>query len=291
MARLVFATCDEWPRLLESDGSVADELRARGHDVAAVPWTAGDAAFRGADLVVLRANWDYHRHVQRFDAWLDTLERERVPLRNPARLVRWNLHKRYLLELGARGVKTPVTAIVPLDLEALEAAYAAHGWERAVLKPACGASGHLVECVARGRLAAWMRERRAAAADHEWVVQELIEEIGRAGETSIVFVDGRYSHAVLKVPRPGEFRTNSRYSAVVARTHPFARVLEQAGRAVAMLPEVPLYARVDGVVVGDELCLGELELNEPALYFQHARERVPTFASAIEAALRPRDSS
>lgn len=43
------------------------------------------------------------------------------------------------------------------------------------------------------------------------LVQEFVPEIAQ-GETQFVLFDGKVSHAVLKRPRPGEFRTNSAFA-------------------------------------------------------------------------------
>jgi hypothetical protein len=63
---------------------------------------------------------------------------------------------------------------------------------------------------------------------------------------------------------------------------PSAEVRELVERAVAAVPERPLYARVD-VVRGldDELCVMELELVEPELFFAFSELGTARLADAL----------
>ncbi len=282
MALILFITCNRWPALSESDTLVATALQALGHQVQPLPWQHDLPHGKAADLLVLRSNWDYHYALDDFTAWLAAREAAPVPLYNPPSLVRWNLQKGYLLDLQASGVTIPVTAVLDAADDP-QAIYTKYGWDRAVIKPLAGASGHLVECVAQDGLAAWRATVRAQRPEQRWLIQEFIPEIA-AGEVSLVFIEGSFSHAIAKRPQPGEFRINSQYQGQIARVTPDAAVIEQAERVLAALPALPLYARVDGVVTAQgEFCLIELELNEPGLYFPYAPEQAVQFAAAIAA--------
>ena len=65
----------------------------------------------GFDVAVIRSTWDDIDHLADFEAWLDSLA-EVTLLLNPAELVRWNLHKRYLVDLADRGVPIVPTVLV-----------------------------------------------------------------------------------------------------------------------------------------------------------------------------------
>ena len=135
----------------------------------------------------------------------------------------------------------------PAKPQAIDKVFAETGWDRAVVKPATGASGYSVELVdARvggvGRSPS-SRPRRAPGV----LVQEFLPEIAE-GELSLVYFDGVFSHAVRKRPPRGEFRVNSRFGATRNAETPSHGVTEQGATALRALPELPLYARVDGVV-------------------------------------------
>jgi hypothetical protein len=114
MAHILFVTCDRWPQLLQSDRLVAQALVERGHHVEAVPWQGDFARFQRADLIMLRSQWDFHHDLAGFTTWLQRLAAAALPVYNPVALVSWNLSKSYLLELQARGVLIPASAVLPV---------------------------------------------------------------------------------------------------------------------------------------------------------------------------------
>jgi hypothetical protein len=108
--RVAVVPCAAFPELGASDALRAAALRDLGAEVRVVQWNGlGDpvAELSGADAAVLRCPWDYPRDVPGFLRWLDAVERAGVPLLNTPALVRWNLDKRYLLDLAHGGVAVP----------------------------------------------------------------------------------------------------------------------------------------------------------------------------------------
>ncbi|MBX3015076.1 MAG: hypothetical protein KF832_26385 [Caldilineaceae bacterium] len=281
MATILFTTCERWPNLSPSDQLVATALAALGHQVFPMRWQADFAHFAAADLIVLRAHWDYHYDLPAFTAWLEQLTAAALPVYNPPALVRWNLTKHYLFDLQTQGVAIPATVVLAPTAEP-HALYQQQSWEQAVIKPIAGASGHLVERVAYADLDHWQTHIRTQRADDAWLLQAFVPEIQQAGELSLVFIAGEFSHAFAKVPQPGEFRINSQYQGQVSRVTVGQTVVDQAQAILQRLPVTPLYARVDGVITqADHFCLIELELNEPGLGYQYAPEQAARFAAAI----------
>ena len=283
---ITFTTCSEYPSFSESDVFLAKALMERGFRVVPVVWNEDAAFLEESDLVLFRAHWDYHLFLEDFSRWLEELETKEIPLRNLPQLVRWNLTKEYLFDLARWGVPIPHTEILSPGDDVHEC-YRRRGWSRGVLKPLAGASGHLVESLGYDELEWWHHTLRQKNIQGVWLVQEFLPEI-EGGEISLIFLNGRYSHGVLKKPRPGEFRTNGKFQAEIFRHEVSEKVLSQACRVFDYLPEVPLYARIDGVMSPrGEFRLLELELNEPSLYFQFAPEKAAGFARDIEAVVCP----
>ena len=276
--RVTLVTCAAWPELSASDRRYADALERFGVDVQGAPWNGPPEPFDGADLVVLRASWDYHHDLAGFVAWLDALERRGTRVLNPPPMVRWNLDKRYLLDLARRGIRVPETEVVPADPAAVAAAFDRRGWETAVVKPLVGASGHGVRLLRAGEHAAL--EGTTASHPDGLLMQEFLPEIVQDGEASLVFFDGACSHAALKRPAAGDFRVNSDYQGTVEPFQPDTDLVRQAQAALDTLDEIPLYARVDVVVRAGESIVVELELNEPALFLTMAPDAAVRFAEA-----------
>ncbi|HEY7779995.1 MAG TPA: hypothetical protein VIC85_07270 [Ktedonobacterales bacterium] len=283
MATIAFATYDQRPDLTSDGEAVADRLLQRGVAVRPAVWDDPTVRWEDFDAVILRSTWDYHRKFDAFLAWLARLETLHVPLWNPAPLVRWNADKRYLRDLRDAGV-----AIVPtvwLDQHApttLAEVLAGEGWSEAVIKPRVSASAYQTWRATRASAAGHESRFREALGRSGLLVQPFMHGIVREGEWSLIFVGGAYSHAVLKRPRPGDFRVE----VIEANgTIPPRWLVDQAAAAVAVAPTRPLYARVDGVVDGDRLRLMELELIEPWLFLASDPRGPARFAEAISASL------
>ena len=210
---------------------------------------------------MIRSTWGYYRASDAFRDWTEAMAAANR-LFNPIGLVRWNLRKDYIGKLAAASVRVPQTHFVACEVDAIDKVFAKTGWSRAVVKPSTGASGYSVELVASGVL-----------------VQEFLPEIAD-GELSLIYFDGLFSHAVRKRPPQGEFRVNSRFGATRSAEMPPRAVTEQGAAALRTLPEVPLYARVDGVVRDGALIVIEVEVLEPALFLDFDPDSAERFAVA-----------
>lgn len=286
MKKIGFATYREIPALTADDLLAAEELRLLGFDVVPVVWDDPAADVHDLAAVVTRSCWDYHLRPDRFRSWLDALDRSGTPVLNSSRLVHWNMDKRYLRALAAQGVAVPRTVWVEAgDGGDLEALLHDHGIGEAVVKPAISLSAHETWrtslSAARGHQDAFARLVSTGSV----LVQELVEEVVSRGEISFVFFGGAYSHAVLKRPKEGDFRVQMDFGGSRELWSPPDSLVEQA-RAVVDLVEEPLvFARVDGIDVGGQLCLMELELIDPVLFLAFDEQAPRRFAEAISGRL------
>jgi glutathione synthase/RimK-type ligase-like ATP-grasp enzyme len=280
--RVCFVTCTTWPAVSASDALVQAALERRGVTVVARAWNGAEQRFDDFDAVVLRSNWDYHHTIDAFAAWLDRLDAARVPVWNETRLVRWNLSKRYLLELAAADVPTVPTVILEGDAAAqLPGVLAQRRWTSAVVKPLVSASAHDTVLIRDGDAASVVAALNAGTIRQPVLVQPFVEEIVTRGEWSIVFIDGIITHTVLKRPGPGEFRVQPSHGGGAEALPAPAGVRSAAQRALATLPIAPLYARIDGVETREGFWVMEVEVNEPGLAFTLAPAAADAFAEAI----------
>ena len=279
---IVLVTCARWPELSASDQCLAAALRARGHRVEVARWNGPFEPFAGAAAVVVRSSWDYHEAAEAYRAWLDRLDPGRTF--NAPGLIRWNLAKTHVLDLGARGAPVPRSRLVAAEPAAVAAALEALELGEAVLKPLIGASGFGVERVRRGGEAAALERARARKPTDRVLVQEFVAGIEH-GELGGVFFDGAFSHGLRRVPAPGEFRINAQYGGrMEAATLP-ADVVGVMTAVLALLPAPALYARVDGLASDGRFTLMEVEVNEPGLGMHLAAGSADRFADALLARL------
>jgi hypothetical protein len=124
------------------------------------------------------------------------------------------------------------------------------------------------------------------------MVQEFMDGVLGEGEWSLMFFGGKFSHAVLKTSKPGDFRVQSDFGGKSRAADPPAFVIECAIHAVQAV-EQTLYARVDGVVDHHQaqFRIMELELIEPALFLTSHPAAAERFADAIAAVVGSQSSS
>jgi glutathione synthase/RimK-type ligase-like ATP-grasp enzyme len=275
------ATCAQFPGLPDGERGLLAALRAAGVRAEPAVWDSPDVDWAAYEGVVLRAVWDYHRNPDAFRAWISRLEAAGVPLWNPAPIVRGNMVKSYLRSLEAAGAAVVPTAWLERGARtSLDAVLAERGWTRAVVKPVVSASAFRTRRVARGEPGA--QAALEEILDHSGaMVQPYLPEIEAEGEWSFVFIDGAFSHAVVKTPAPGDFRVQAEHGGAAERREAPPELLAQAAAAAALGGEDLLYARVDGVRRGGTLLLVELELIEPYLFLDAAPGAVDRLARGI----------
>lgn len=286
---IVFATCNTLPEIQKDDASVVALLEARGCRVEAAPWNGAFAPFARADLVVVRSTWDYWDAPPAFSAWLERLKSLRRVANDPA-LMLWNLDKRYLIDLAEGGAPLAPSRIVEATAASIGSAMDALAIDEAVVKPLV--SGGAVGLSRVQRNDASGLESAAAALMGAGIVQPIIPEIASAGETSLVYFGGAFSHAVVKHPKAGDIRIQTQHGGVTKAATAPQWAIEEGARILAMLPAPALYARVDVVLrerpgLDPALWLMEVEVLEPSLYLGFA----PTAAAEAlaEALLRRMD--
>jgi glutathione synthase/RimK-type ligase-like ATP-grasp enzyme len=270
------ATWSELPDLCADDRLLLDALASDGIPARPAVWNDTALRWERFGLVVLRSTWDYHRRLAEFLGWVDRVA-GRTRLLNDPRTVRWNSHKTYLRELERSGIPI-VPTVWGSELDSVTDTLEERGWERGVLKPAVSASGEGAHLLRLGDRASNEAAFRELLAKGEVLLQPYLAAVNDPGERSLVFLDGAYSHAVLRAPRflPGSPLREG------APVEPLDLEREVAVRALAVVEPRPLYARVDLVTGSDgSPRLMELELIEPLLFLGTSPGAAGRLARAI----------
>ena len=287
MKRVALVTCERLPSLYGDEQELPGRFAAVGVAAEPVVWSDAGVDWSRYDAVVIRSTWDYFERIGEFTAWIDRLEQAGVPLQNPARLVRWNLDKRYLRELETRGVRIVPTrffdAGARVDLAAL---LRDAGWSEAIVKPAVSGGAWRTHRVPVAGAAAAQRELDEILGRSGALVQPFLDEIARVGEWSFLFFGGAFSHAVIKRPASGDFRVQAQYGGTHdAIDPPPPSLLAEARAVLDALPTPTAYARIDGVARDGRFELMEVEVIEPYLFFPGSPRAVDRYVSAIRALL------
>ena len=285
MPTVLLATCADLPHGDEDGAMLVDALSRADVPARWTVWTQADADPASADaLVVIRSTWDYHRHLSDFLAWIDGLPH----VANPAPVLRWSSDKTYLRDLERAGL--PVVETTFLDTMD---DWATPDAAEFVVKPSVGAGSRGAGRFTRERAA----EARAHAeallgAGRTVLVQPYVADVDTAGETALLYFDGRFSHAIRKGPMLGTDVTHAvdgpslfiEENITAREPEPDQLALGEAVTAHLRdrFGADQLYARVDLLPGPCGPVVTELELVEPSLFLVHdptgAADR---FAAAI----------
>lgn len=270
-------SCRELPEEDRDEALLIAALRERGASVRVVDWDDESVAWGELELAVLRSTWNYHLHHDAFLAWLDRASRATLLL-NPPELVRWNSHKRYLIELAARGFPVTPTALVTRgSTRSLGELLEERGWGEVVIKPAVSGGSFETHRASSAGLEGGERVLRRLLAERDVLVQPYLSSVDGYGERSMIIIDGELTHAIRKSPR-----FSAQHESVSAALAPAADERELALSIWTGLPPGTLYGRVD--LARDERgrpLVMELEVVEPSLFLAEHPAALERFAASI----------
>jgi hypothetical protein len=258
-------------------GCLRAAFEPKGAQVDDIAWDDPAAEWSAYDAAIIGTTWDYWDRHEEFLRTLQTIAGA-TQLLNPIATVRWNSHKSYLRDLGAEGVSLISTLWLDDANAEAAAAFDRLGADDVVFKRQVGASADGQHRLRRGQPIPTMSEPMMA--------QPFLHAIQSEGEFSFIFIDGDFSHALMKRAADGDYRIQSEYGGIETAITPSTEEIAAATRALLAMPgEAPLYARVDMLRGEDgDLLLMELELIEPYLYPQQG----PELGDRLYAALKRR---
>jgi glutathione synthase/RimK-type ligase-like ATP-grasp enzyme len=284
VTRIALATAAALPKLDEDGPLLLGALAERGLTGEPAVWDDPTVDWASFGLVVVRSTWDYARRRSEFLEWARMVDQV-TRLANPLEVLAWNTDKRYLRELASVGLPVvPTTWLEPGDPTELPSS------GEYVVKPAVSAGARDTNRYRPGDDAAAVAHiERLQREGRTVMVQPYLPGVDTRGETALLHLGGRYSHAVRKGPmlHPGDGPVAGLYREEDIRP----RIANGAERSVAerVLAAVPrmtdlLYARVDLVPGSDgEPVLIEVELTEPSLFLSHAEGAARQLGDAIAA--------
>lgn len=259
-----------WAEVLETEAATL--LRA-GLEVEGRSWAE---PLDGFDLAMPLLVWGYHRAGPAWHAAVAGWAAAGLELQNPPSVLKWNADKLYLGRLADRGAPVvPTLYVERVDEAALHGAATSFGSDRLIAKPRVSAS-------------AWQTIRWSPGAPLDGgpsgpaLIQPYLSSIEREGEVSLIYLDGAYSHSIVKRPRAGDFRVQPEHGAEIVPHLPAADERAAAEAILATVDEDLLYARID--IARDAYgapVLMELELVEPDLYLEHDPGGGAMFAEAV----------
>ena len=269
--------------VLLEDSLVLKALEKQGLKTIKLAWDDPNFDWSTTKYALFRSTWDYFYRFDEFSIWLDKASQQTQFL-NFESIIRWNIDKHYLQELENKGIHCAPTKFIEAGEEiTLAELYTNYDFNETVLKPAVSGTGRHTYRLNPDNLA-----------DHESIFKELISKesmliqtfqynIVEKGEISLVLIDGKYTHAVLKIAKSGDFRVQDNFGGTAHEYRPTDKEIAFAEKAVNACNPKPIYARVDIFTDNEnQIALAELELIEPELWFRNNPKAADDLAKVIK---------
>lgn len=165
-------------------------LVALGARVRLLSWDAEGCDWDAFDHLVVSSTWDSVDRPGEYLEWASARPR----LVNPYPVVRWGLDKGHQAGLASAGIP-----VIPTEWVSVADTWSPPDFEF-VVKPAVSAGGRSTARYPRGSVSAGEHVASLVAAGQVVMVQPYLPSIDRLGEVDLVYIGGRYSHAVGKLP-------------------------------------------------------------------------------------------
>lgn len=287
MPRAALLTLEHAADYVIDDGLAVAELTRRGWDAREIPWTRAGVDWSRFDVVIIRTTWDYHDHPVAFMETLAAIEATGTRLENSRALVEWNLDKRYLRELEARGLP-----IVPSvwgnggDARTFANLFATLQETEIVVKPNVSAGATDTFRLHAPLSDVTLQKLVDTFDDRDWFAQPFVRSIVTEGEYSLFYFGGQLSHAIQKIPKSGDFRVQEEHGGEIIGIAIAAELRRVADHVFASITPAPFQARIDLIRLdAGALAVMEVELIEPSLYFRMHAQAPANFADALERVL------
>ncbi|MCR9083618.1 MAG: glutathione synthetase, partial [Cyclobacteriaceae bacterium] len=238
------------------------------------------------DALLIKSVWDYFDYYPEFLQWMDRMESLKIPVFNDLNTIRWNSSKTYLLEMEKKGF--PVIAGKLLEMGSKfdpKAVMDGLAVKEFVIKPLVSGGAKNTFRLDLEKAIAQQDQIQGLLEDEAFLAQPFVQEVAEVGEYSLIFFDGKFSHAVLKTPKKEDFRVQHYFGGTIQEINPDQPMLETATSFVKEFASESLYARVDGVMRNGLFYLMELELIEPYLFLGLSEKAMPNYRAAIRSKL------
>ncbi len=261
-------------------------IESMGLSVERTYWDNPDYDWSQTRAVVFRTVWDYFERIDEFRDWLEMVNVQ-TKLINSLELINWNIDKHYLADLQQKGVAVVPTHFVDSgNHESLSKVCMQRGWKDIVIKPAIsGAAFHTYKITSEEKPSKELLFEKLVS-ERDMMIQPFISTISHMGEASLMVFNGKYTHAILKRAKQGDFRVQDDFGGTVHPYDPTSEEITLAEAAFRACVELPAYGRAD--IVWDENgnpLLSELEIIEPELWIRNHPPAAVPFAEGILAKL------
>ncbi|TVZ55574.1 glutathione synthetase-like protein [Lutibacter sp. Hel_I_33_5] len=269
--------------VLKEDNYVKLALEKLHLKVGRISWDDPNFDWSSTKYILFRTTWDYFDRYPEFSDWLNKVSQQTILL-NSEKIIRWNIDKHYLLDLQKNGVHICESYFIEKgDSDTLKKLAIKHKLNEFVLKPCVSGCARHTYKINPKNIENYEEIFTELIANEAMILQPFQYNIVEKGELSLMVMNGKFTHAVLKVAKEGDFRVQDDFGGSVHKHTPTQNEIDFAENAVKNCIELPIYARVDIFTDNNgKLAIAEIELIEPELWFRNHPEAADELANGIQ---------
>ena len=269
-------------QILLEDRLLQTALENKGLKVTKKNWADEKFDWGTTKYAIFRSTWDYFDRFEEFFNWLEK-NKERTTFINSTDIINWNIDKHYLQDLATNGINiAPTLFIEQGDNTTLIDLFIKTKWTEAVIKPAISGAARHTYRITPNNCKNYENIFQELITKESMLFQEFLNNITSNGEISLIMIGGKYTHAVKKIAKKGDFRVQDDHGGSVEEYNATKAEIDFAEKCIKNCPYFPIYARVDIVYDNNNLpSLSELELIEPELWFRNCPKSAEKLAKEI----------
>lgn len=264
------------------DDRLFNFLKNKGYQISFQIWDDETVNWSAFDVAIVKSPWDYFDKIEAFYSWLHKIDQAGCQVLNPVETIRWNTDKIYFKDLQEQDVEVVPTCWLEQNGRFNASEIFEHlGTDKIIVKPRVSGGAKNTFAIHSAEADNYAAKMNELLKNEPFLAQPFLEEIKTKGEWSFLFFGGKYSHTVLKIAKPGDFRVQHFLGGSVHTPSPPDALLETAQQIVNRFAADCLYARVDGVEINGKLVLMELELIEPFLFLSTNEGAIERYHEAL----------
>lgn len=255
--------------VLREDELVINALKEKNLSVVKKDWNDSIFDWETTRSILFRSTWDYFDKFELFKKWFSKTKNKCLMI-NSTETIEWNIDKHYLLDLQEHQIPIPNSEFIKrgssIDLSLL---MQKKNWNEIVVKPTISGAAKNTYRLKEEEIIQFGPTWEKLIYKEDFIVQEFQNNVISEGEVAMIVIGGKFTHAVLKKAKEGDFRVQDDFGGSIAIYNPSEEMVKLAEKCTRILTPIPSYARVD--IIWDnlmELAVSELELIEPELWFR-----------------------
>ncbi|ARF10731.1 glutathione synthase [Hokovirus HKV1] len=213
---------------------------------------------------LLFSSWDYFNNIDKFLSLLESCKNIMI---NPYKTIKWNINKKYLLDLQKWNIDIIPTFIVnkSVDFNNYLTKY-----KKIVMKPLQGANSYNIFMSDN---IDFLNDNKKNY-DDEFIIQPFLEEAKI--EYLMVFFNYEYSHHIIKKTIIDKDQPSRLNKVIINKGLPqdFIEIGKNILTTIKNNGYDTVYARIDGILYNNKFHVMEVELIEPNLFFNDVNKEI-----------------